>query len=101
MYASLVIERTLDETGLVHHLLRHNAEAGDTLFAHTTQELVHIRETPLEDFQQRRADLCGQPFEIKALQDRTQMLVTTKWKTVPFQQIPGDNLQLARWELLE
>lgn len=81
-------------------LLQHHAESCDTLFAHTAQELIHVRETPLQGFQQRRPDLRGQPFEIKALQDRTQMLVTARWQTV-LQQIPGDNLQLARWNLLE
>ena len=49
-----------------------------TLFAHTPQEFVHVREIPLQDIQQHRADLRGQPFEIKALQDRTQMLVATR-----------------------
>ena len=59
-------------------LLQHHAESCDTLFVHATQELVHVRESPLKDLQQRRADLRGQPFEIKALQDRTQMLVTAR-----------------------
>ena len=82
-------------------MVKYHADSRDALFAHTTQELVHVRETPLHNFQQRRADLRGQPFEIKALQDRTQMLVTARWQTVPLQQIPGDNLQLARWNLLQ
>ena len=91
--------------GTVHcSLLRHPCgvtRRAELIARHTTQELIYVRETPVQDFQQRRANLRGQPFEIKALQDRTQMLVTTRRKTVSLQQIPGDNLQLARWNLLE
>jgi hypothetical protein len=78
-------------------LLYHHEESSDTLFVHATQELVHVGKTPLKDIPKRRADLRGQPFEIQTLQDRTQMLFTTRYETVPFQQVPCYNLQFARW----
>ena len=78
-----------------------HAESYDTLFVHATQELVDVRKTPLKDLQQCRADLRGQPFEIKALQNRPQMFITARRESVPFQQVPRDNLQFARWNLLE
>ncbi len=65
------------------------------------QVLVNVGVLPLQDFLHRLAYLRRQPFEVKAFQDRTQMLVTTSQKPVPFQQILADNLKLTRWNLLK
>jgi hypothetical protein len=48
-------------------MFQHQAGSRGTLFPHTVQEVVHVRETPLHHIQQGRADLRSQSFEIKAL----------------------------------
>ncbi|MEE9246040.1 MAG: hypothetical protein V3U63_07540, partial [Gemmatimonadota bacterium] len=82
-------------------LYRLHAESCDTLLVDATQELVHVREIPLKNLQQRRADLRGQALEVKAFQHRTQMFLATGYEMVPFRQIPRYNLQFARRNLLE
>lgn len=47
------------------------------LFTDTPEKILNVRVPLLKDLQQCSADLRGQPFEIKALQDDAQVFVIT------------------------